>query len=500
MCPPSRPTRSAKSRAATKITSATVEESSVEEQTSAKKVTRARGGAVKKEVVVEEKKAVVKKVAATKRKGKAQEEDDQEDIENKDPVASEETKKPAPKKRKTKASEEDATPLAARTPMESMKRKLYIGAHVSSAGGVQNSITNALHIGANAFAVFLKSQRKWVSPPLEPSAASSFRDLASLHSYSVGEHVLPHGSYLVNLAQIDKTKADQAYANFVDDLQRCATLGIKLYNFHPGSTGGEPIEEACARIASQLNRAHKEKGTGETVTVIENMCGSGNVIGSRFEELKMIVDGVEDKSRVGVCIDTCHAFAAGHDLRTPEAFAETLKRFDEIVGLGYLKALHLNDSKAPFGSHRDLHANIGTGFLGLRAFHNLVNCEAVQRLPMVLETPIEEKGADGKMVENKQVWADEIKLLESLVGMDAESEEFRKMEEELQKRGASERAKIQEQVDKKAEKDAKKAEKDALKGAASGKGKKGAVAKGGPISSFFKKKEVKEESEEDDEE
>ena len=230
------------------------------------------------------------------------------------------------------------------------------------------------------------------------------------------------------------------------------------------------------------------------------MCGSGNVIGSRFEELKMIVDGVEDKSRVGVCIDTCHAFAAGHDLRTPEAFAETLKRFDEIVGLGYLKALHLNDSKAPFGSHRDLHANIGTGFLGLRAFHNLVNCEAVQGLPMVLETPIEEKGADGKMVENKQVWADEIKLLESLVGMDAESEEFRKMEEELQKRGASERAKIQEQVDKKAEKDAKKAEKDALKGAASGKGKKGAVAKGGPISSFFKKKEVKEESEEDDEE
>ncbi|KAK1776600.1 xylose isomerase-like protein [Copromyces sp. CBS 386.78] len=488
MCPPSRPTRSAKSRAATKITSATMEESSVEEQTSAKKVTRARGGGVKKEEEV-----AVKKVAATKRKGKTQGDDD-EDIENKDPVQEVETKKPAPKKRKTKASEEDATPLAARTPVESMKRKLYIGAHVSSAGGVQNSITNALHIGANAFAVFLKSQRKWVSPPLEPSAASSFRDLASLHSYSVGEHVLPHGSYLVNLAQIDKTKADQAYSNFVDDLQRCATLGIKLYNFHPGSTGGEPIEEACARIASQLNRAHKEKGTGEVVTVIENMCGSGNVIGSRFEELKMIIDGVEDKSRVGVCIDTCHAFAAGHDLRTPEAFEETMKRFDEIVGLRYLKAFHLNDSKAPFGSHRDLHANIGTGFLGLRAFHNLMNYEAVQGFPMVLETPIEEKGADGKMVENKQVWADEIKLLESLVGMDAESEEFKKVEDELQRRGASERAKIQEQVDKKAEKDAKKAEKDAAK-AANGKGKKGAVAKEGSISNFFKKKEVKEESE-----
>ncbi|KAK3397625.1 xylose isomerase-like protein [Sordaria brevicollis] len=490
MCPPSRPTRSAKSRAATKITADTAEEATVEE-TTVKRTTRGRG-AVKKEEVVEEKKVVVKKVAATKRKGKSQDDED-EDIENKDPVE-EETKKPAPKKRKTKASaEEDAAPLAARTPVESMKRKLYIGAHVSSAGGVQNSITNAVHIGANAFAVFLKSQRKWVSPPLDPSAASSFHDLAKLHSYSVGDHVLPHGSYLVNLAQIDKAKADQAYANFVDDLQRCATLGIKLYNFHPGSTGGEPIEEACARIASQLNRAHKEPGTGQTVTVIENMCGSGNVIGSRFEELAMIIDGVEDKSRVGVCIDTCHAFAAGHDLRTPEAFAKTMQLFDEIVGLKYLKAFHLNDSKAPFGSHRDLHANIGTGFLGLRAFHNLMNYEPVQGLPMVLETPIEEKGSDGKMVENKQIWADEIKLLESLVGMDVESEEFKKIEEELQKRGASERAKIQEQVDKKAEKDAKKAEKDAAKA-----GKKGlaAAAKGtASISGFFKKKVVKEESE-----
>lgn len=221
------------------------------------------------------------------------------------------------------------------------------------------------------------------------------------------------------------------------------------------------------------------------------MCGSGNVIGSRFEELAMIIDGVKDKTRVGVCIDTCHAFAAGHDLRTAEAFEETMKRFDEIVGLKYLKAFHLNDSKAPYGSHRDLHANIGTGYLGLRAFHNLMNYEPVQGLPMVLETPIEEKGSDGKMVENKQIWADEIKLLESLVGMDVESEDFRKMEAELQRRGASERAKIQEQVDKKAEKDAAKAGKKGL--AAAAKGTKA-------ISGFFKKKMVKEESGADEEE
>lgn len=290
------------------------------------------------------------------------------------------------------------------------------------------------------------------------------------HGYDAAQHVLPHGSYLVNLAQTDKAKATQAYDNFVDDLKRCDALGIKLYNFHPGSTGGETMESACQRIAAQLNKSHK--ATKSVITVLENMCGSGNVVGSKFEELRDIINLVEDKSRVGVCIDTCHTFAAGYDLRSPEAFAKTMAEFDEIIGMKYLKALHLNDSKAPFGSHRDLHANIGTGFLGLRAFHNIMNYEPFQNLPMVLETPIDEKGPDGKSVENKQIWADEIKLLEGLIGRDVDSKEFVAEEEDLQAKGASERKKIQEQVDKKADKDAAAAAKKGAKGKAKAKGGK----------------------------
>ncbi len=264
----------------------------------------------------------------------------------------------------------------------------------------------------------------------------------------------PTGPYLVNLAQKDPEKANQAYDNFLDDLQRCEALGIELYNFHPGSTGGDTKAAAIARIAAQLNKSHR--ATKSVVTVIENMAGSGNVVGSRFEELRDIIALVDDKSRVGVCIDTCHAFAAGYDLSTPEAFTKTVDEFDSVVGTKYLRAFHLNDSKAPLGSNRDLHANIGTGFLGLRAFHSLVNHAPFQDLPMVLETPIDRPGPNGKTFEDKQVWADEIKLLESLIGMGPETAEFKDKEAELQKQGASERNKIQEQVDKKAAKGGKK--------------------------------------------
>jgi AP endonuclease-1 len=376
-----------------------------------------------------------------------------------------ETKKPAPKKRKTaskKKEAEDTMPLATRTAVATLKRAMYLGAHVSGAGGVQNAIQNANHIGANAFALFLKSQRKWASPPLADETKDQFHAMLKQHDYDSRKHILPHGSYLVNLAQVDNAKATQAFDNFLDDLQRCEALGITLYNFHPGSTGGAAMDSACARIAAHLNKAHK--ATSSVVTVLENMCGSGNVVGSRFEELRDIIALVDDKSRVGVCLDTCHAFAAGYDLRTPEAFANTMAEFDSVVGMKYLRAFHINDSKAPLGSHRDLHANIGTGFLGLRAFHNIMNHAPLQGLPMVLETPIEEKGPDGKTVENKQIWADEIKLLESLIGADVESAEFKEKEQELQAKGAAERQKIQEQVDKKAAKDAKQAAKGKGKG------------------------------------
>ena len=232
-------------------------------------------------------------------------------------------------------------------------------------------------------------------------------------------HVLPHGSYLVNLAQEDAEKAAQAYNAFLDDLNRCESLyvfsesahpllrrilspdtclgsvqslrcvlefailkqarltsksycsGIRLYNFHPGSTGSHPRPSAIARIAKALNRAHA--ATTTVTPVLEAMAGGGNVVGSTFEDLRDIIALVDDKKRIGVCLDTCHVHAAGYDLRGPMAFRKTLDDFDQIVGMKYLRALHLNDSKAPFGSHRDLHQNIGLGFLGLRAFRTYIS-------------------------------------------------------------------------------------------------------------------------------
>lgn len=364
---------------------------------------------------------------------------------------SEQTDKKVVKKRKTKEEKDaEAVPLQPRTDVATLPKKMFFGAHVSSAGGVHNSTANATHIGANAFALFLKSQRKWASPDMTSEARDGFVSNCSTAPYDAAAHILPHGSYLVNLAQKEKDKADQAYNCFLDDLQRCEKLGIKLYNFHPGNSGAHPRPEAIGRIAEQLNKAHR--ATSSVITVLENMAGQGNVIGSTWEDLRDIIALVEDKSRVGVCIDTCHAFAAGYDLRMAETFKDTMEKFNEVVGAEYLKALHLNDSKTPLGSNRDLHANIGTGFLGLRAFWNVANYAGFENLPMILETPIDKKGDDGKAVEDKSVWATEIKLLEKLVGADFELDEWRAEEERLQAQGKSEREKFEKQVEKKKQK------------------------------------------------
>ncbi|MCJ1273197.1 hypothetical protein MMC21_000986 [Puttea exsequens] len=364
---------------------------------------------------------------------------------------------PKPTKRPRKTAEQraaEAMPLADRT----SSLRMFIGAHVSSAKGVHNTIPNSLHIGANSFAMFLKSQRKWENPPLQNDHRDQFIASCNHYKYDATSHILPHGSYLVNLAQEEPEKAKQAYDAFLDDLQRCEALGIKLYNFHPGSTGSHPRPSAIARIASALNRAHL--ATKTVTPVLETMAGGGNVVGSTFEDLRDIIAKVDNKTRIGVCLDTCHIFAGGYDLRTPSAFNQTLDAFDKIVGIKYLRALHLNDSKAPFGSHRDLHQNIGLGFLGLRAFHNVMNEPRFEGLPMVLETPIDRKDAGtGKEVEDKGIWAREIKMLEGLIGVDAESEAFRIREKELAEEGEVERKKLQEVFDRKVEKDRKALEK-----------------------------------------
>lgn len=307
---------------------------------------------------------------------------------------------------------------------------------------------------------------------MQTEQADGFHANCKHHSYKQNEHVVPHGSYLVNLAHTDPARTTQAYDAFVDDLKRCERLGIKLYNFHPGvanSTNGDK-PKAIAHLASNINRAHAETST--VVTLLENMAAGGNVLGSTFEDLRDTIALIDDKSRVGVCLDTCHAFAGGYDLRTPEAFSATMNEFERLVGIKYLRALHMNDSKAPFASHRDLHANIGTGFLGLRAFHNIVNDTRFAGLPLVLETPIEVRDADGQLVkdekgkdkEDKAIWATEIKLLESMVGMDVESEEFSKLEADLARKGKPERDRLWDQIE-------KKKEKEAAKGAKKGKGK-----------------------------
>lgn len=385
-------------------------------------------------------------------------------VKDKEDEVQEDESKPK-RKRKTKEEKDaEAMPLAART----LGSKMFVGAHTSMAKGVENAVTNCLHIGGNAFACFLKSQRKWDNPPLQDANRDAFRKALIEHRYDGTKHIVPHGSYLVNLATADKDKAKQSYDAFIDDLQRCEALGIKHYNFHPGGAGTSTVDEAISRLAANLNRALSETST--VVPLLENMAGHGTLLGGRFSDLRDVIAQIkpEFKSRIGVCIDTCHAFAAGYDLRTPEAFQKTMQEFDDVVGMQYLKALHLNDSKAPFNSHRDLHQNIGLGFLGLRAFHNVMNEARFQGLPLILETPSERPDPSDpkgkKTIEDKSVWAKEIKLLESLIDMDPESPEFKSLEKELSDKGKKERQEMQAQFEKKQEKEKKKVAKDVEKG------------------------------------
>lgn len=287
----------------------------------------------------------------------------------------------------------------------------------------------------------------------------------------MAETCVPHGSYLVNLAHPDAARKAQAYASFINDLHRCHKLGIRFYNFHPGNANAGTREQGIETIAHHLNQAHQDPATGNVITLLETMATQGNTIGGTFADLAAIIALVKDKSRVGVCLDTCHVFAAGYDLRSRAAYQATLDAFEQTIGLAYLKALHVNDSKAPLSSHRDLHARIGTGYLGLRAFHNLVNDVRMWGLPMILETPCEVMGGDGRMIEDKGVWAREIKLLESLVGMDVDAEEFKTLEAELQDEGLAERQRIGEQVDRRGAKKAKDGVKVPAKGTKKATGK-----------------------------
>ncbi|TPW18182.1 MAG: deoxyribonuclease IV [Halothiobacillaceae bacterium] len=279
-----------------------------------------------------------------------------------------------------------------------MKR---IGAHVSASGGVENAPLNAQAIGARAFALFTKNQRQWQAAPLTAKSIAAFKE--NLVAADIApEYVLPHDSYLINLGHPESEGLEKSRAAFVDEMQRCEQLGIGLLNFHPGSHLNKiSEEESLDRVAESINLALDQ--TAGVVAVIENTAGQGTNLGYRFEHLAHIIAKVEDKSRVGVCLDTCHSFTAGYDLRTHDACGATFSEFERIVGFQYLRAMHLNDSKPDLGSRVDRHESLGLGKLGLEVFRFIMNDDRFEEIPMVLETIREE------------LWAEEIQLLYAMV-------------------------------------------------------------------------------------
>ncbi len=290
----------------------------------------------------------------------------------------------------------------------------FVWAHTSASGGVYNAILHAEEIGAKAFALFTKNQKRWDAKPFD--AKTLDRWFSELERSGIApRHILPHDSYLINLGHPEAEKLQKSRNAFIDEMQRCEVLGLELLNFHPGShlvklTKKQKedaelvweIERRCLDVIAESINIALEKTNGVTA-VIENTAGQGTNLGYKFEHLAYLIDKVEDKSRVGVCIDTCHMFTAGYDIRTKEAYDATWKEFDEIVGYAYLKGMHINDSKPPLGSRVDRHHSIGKGEIGLDAFRFIMNDPHMDDIPLVLETI------------DETIWAEEIKLLYSLI-------------------------------------------------------------------------------------
>lgn len=274
----------------------------------------------------------------------------------------------------------------------------YIGAHVSASGGVEFAPVNAHEIGANAFALFTKNQRQWVSKPLTEENIRLFKENCTKYNFQT-DYILPHDSYLINLGHPEEEGLEKSRAAFLDEMQRCEQLGLKLLNFHPGSHLNKiSVEDCLALIAESINLT-LEKTKGVTV-VIENTAGQGSNLGSEFWQLRYIIDRVNDKSRVGICLDTCHTYTAGYDIVND--YDKVFDEFEKEVGFEYLRGMHLNDSKKELGSHVDRHDNIGQGLTGSAFFERLMKDSRFDNMPLILETPDESK------------WAEEIAWLRSV--------------------------------------------------------------------------------------
>lgn len=277
----------------------------------------------------------------------------------------------------------------------------YIGAHVSVAGGVSNAPLEAHRIGAKAFALFTGSSSRWVSKAISDDEAARFKENCALYGFTP-DIILPHDNFLINLGSPDPEKLEKSRKSFLDEMKRCMALGLTMLNFHPGSHLNAMTEDECLdRIAESVNII-LDKTEGVTA-VLENVAGQGSNIGHSFEQLAHIIDRIEDKTRIGVCIDTCHAYSAGFDLADPEGYEKTWEDFDRVIGMGYLRGMHLNDDKKPLGSRIDRHESIGLGTLGNDFFTRLVNDPRLDGIPMILETP------------NDSIWAQEIAWLYSQI-------------------------------------------------------------------------------------
>lgn len=280
-----------------------------------------------------------------------------------------------------------------------MKR---IGAHVSASGGVSNAPLNAAKIGADAFAMFVKNQRRWDAPPLSAKEITAFKDALRQSGISA-EHVLVHDSYLINLGHPREAEREKSLNAFVDEIRRCEALGLKLLNFHPGSHLNEISAQVCLdNIAESLNFAIAD--TSGIKLVLENTAGQGSNLGYDFAQLAYVIDKISNKDRIGVCIDTCHAFAAGYNLRSRQAYERTMSEFDRAIGYKFLSGMHLNDTKNELGVRKDRHESLGRGFLGLAAFENIMNDPNIDEIPLILETI------------DESLWAEEIALLRSMQG------------------------------------------------------------------------------------
>lgn len=277
----------------------------------------------------------------------------------------------------------------------------FIGAHVSTEGGVENAPVNAHNIGATAFALFLKNQRQWVSKPLSETTISAFKENCERYGFAP-QQILPHDGYLINLGSPDPEMLEKSRAAFLDEMQRAEQLGLDRINFHPGSHLQKVSEEECLKTIAESINITLDK-TKRVIAVLEITAGQGSNVGYSFEHLRFIINRVEDISRIGVCIDTAHAYSAGYELKTEKGFEQVFQDFDTIIGFNYLCGMHVNDSKKEFQSRVDRHESLGKGTLDWDLFARIMKDPRFDNMPLILETP------------DEAIWAEEIARLKSWI-------------------------------------------------------------------------------------